>query len=286
MKYVVMILVSLRLTLPAMLLAAGPGAPPETAKPADFPSQLPVLETPRQWGDTFLPKSNTPAQVVQVVPLAGLKNDERIALGCLQGLLAREQPRLWLVRSPEDSFWMDWHRAKGHIDRFEMLSDWTALFTKFRGVAKGAVISDDQLFRGDLLALNVAACDDLIVTSAQLAERLGLPVKLDLRGRFQSYAEGLDWLRSNYKNKLNPHSVTFVIPDSSHLARLITAMNGARSCSGSPGQRRKCCVAWTARRNANLWQGHFPRCRSTACALAFQETAKAWAWANHREWNS
>jgi hypothetical protein len=81
-------------------------------QPADLPADLAVLDVPRNWGDTFLPKSKPPAREVLSVPLAGLKTDERIALTCLQGLL------------------------------------------------------------------DVAACEDLIVASPQLAERLGLPVKL------------------------------------------------------------------------------------------------------------
>ena len=125
---------------------------------------------------------------------------------------AREQPRLWLVRNQDDPFWMDWHRAKGHVERFETVTDWTTLFDRFRGAVKGAVIPDEKLFRGDLLAVNVAACEDLIVTSPQLAERLGLPVKVDLRGRFPTYAEGLQWLWANYKDRFNPHLCDFRHP--------------------------------------------------------------------------
>jgi hypothetical protein len=187
------------------------GAEP-TGAPTELPAGLPALEAPRNWGDTFLPKSKPPAREVLSVSLAGLKTDERIAVTCLQGLLAREQPRIWLVRNQEDPFWMEWHGAKGHVERFEAVADWTALVDRFRGVAKGAVIPDEKLFRGDLLAVNVAACEDLIVTSPQLAERLGLPVKLDLRGRFATYAEGLQWLWANYKDRFNPHLCDFRHP--------------------------------------------------------------------------
>ena len=179
---------------------------------ADLPAGLPVVEAPRNWGDTFLPKSKPPAREVLSVPLAGLKTDERIAVTCLQGLLAREQPRLWLIRNHDDPFWMEWHRAKGHVERLETVTDWRALFDRYRGAVKGAVIPDEKLFRGDLLAVNVAACEDLIVASPQLAERLGLPVKVDLRGRFPTYVEGLQWLWANYKDRFNPHLCDFRHP--------------------------------------------------------------------------
>ena len=182
------------------------------AQGAELPAGLPVLEAPRNWGDTFMPKSKPPTRVVLSASLAGLKTEERIALSCLQGLLAREQPRLWLVRNQEDVFCMDWHRAKGHVERFETVADGMTLFDKFRGVAKGAVVPDDKLFRGDLLAVNVAACEDLIVASPELAKRLGLPVKLDLRGRFPTYADGLQWLWTNYRGRFNPHLCDFRCP--------------------------------------------------------------------------
>lgn len=188
-------------------------AAPPGVKAPHFPSGLPVLEAPRGWGeDTFLPKSKTPARTVLAVPLEGLSKDERIAVCCLQGLLARDQPRIWLVRDNEDGFWMDWHRAKGHVERFETVTSLPELFQQFRATVKGAIVPDEQLFRGDLLALNVAACEDLIVASPALAERLCLPVTRDLRGRFKTYAEGLAWVWETYQTKLDPHLCDFRCP--------------------------------------------------------------------------
>lgn len=179
---------------------------------SDLPAGLTVAESPRAWGDTFLPKSPPPARVMRTVSLNGLKQDERVALTCLQGLLARKEPRLWLVRGEEDTFWMQWHQAKGHVERFEPVADGMSLFAQFAAVIGGAVIADERLFRGDLLAANVAACDDLIVASPRLAEQLRLPIKVDLRGKFATYAEGMRWLWANYRSKLNPHLCDFRYP--------------------------------------------------------------------------
>ena len=54
-----------------------------------------------------------------------LSNDERIALTCLQGLTSRKEPCLWLVRTEQDQFWLDWHQQKHHIDGYEPVTDWT-----------------------------------------------------------------------------------------------------------------------------------------------------------------
>ena len=185
--------------------AAGSAEPP--------PSVLRAELTPRSWGDTFMPKSPPPARTMQAVSLHGLSADERISLTCLQGLLAREQPRMFLLRNPaEDRFWMDWYVAKGHVDAFEPVADWKSLVRDHRDSIKGVVVADPALYRGDLLAVNVAACEDLLVASPELAERLQLPVVVDLRKRFTTYAEGLAWLWDNYKEKLNPHLCDFRFP--------------------------------------------------------------------------
>jgi arylsulfatase A-like enzyme len=185
-----------------------------TPKPKDT-STAPVKAVlgPRSWGDTFVPKSPPPARTIQAVSLHGLSADERIALTCLQGLLARKQPRLFLIQNAaKDQFWMDWCVAKGHVDAFETVADWKSLVAAHRDSIKGAVVPDPALYRGDLLAVNVAACEDLLVASPQLAEQLGLPVMVDLRGRFTTYTDGLEWLWATYKDRLNPHLCDFRFP--------------------------------------------------------------------------
>ncbi|MCE9631550.1 MAG: hypothetical protein K8S94_12655 [Planctomycetia bacterium] len=197
-------------------MVAGQAVVPAAAADAeggDAPPLLPTIDRPRNWGDSFVPKSKPPARTMLAVALAGLSADERIAVTCLQALVAREQPRIFLIRhEPEDRFWMDWHVAKGHVDRFELVAEWPTLFALHRGVIKGVVVPDPELFRGDLIALNVAACDDLIVASPELATKLELPIVHDLRGRFGTYAEGLEWLWTTYRDRLNPHLCDFRSP--------------------------------------------------------------------------
>ena len=184
---------------------------PKPTDPAAAPVKASLRE--RSWGDTFVPKSPPPARTIQTVSLHGLSKDERIAVTCLQGLLARKQPQLFLVRdAAEDQFWMDWCVAKDHVDAFEAVADWKSLVRLHRDSIKGVVVTDPALYRGDLLAVHVAACEDLLVASPKLAEELGLPVVVDLRGRFATYAEGLEWLWTTYKDRLNPHLCDFRYP--------------------------------------------------------------------------
>jgi len=175
-------------------------------------SPISADEASRSWGDTFLPKSPTPARQIQVVHVYRLSADERIAITCLQSLVAREKPSIFLLRSEDDIHWLDWHKAKGYIDGYETVDDWKSLFTRHRHLAAGAVVPDRSLYQGDLIALNVASCEDLIVASQPLAAKLGLPVKIDLRDRFTTYNDGLKWIWSTYQKRLNPHLCDFRAP--------------------------------------------------------------------------
>jgi len=164
-----------------------------------------VRSAERPWGDSFVPRSSKPADIIRVVSLQGLDADERVALCCLQGLLARTRPQLWLERDAQiDSFWLNWHRERGYIKGFERVTDWKDLFKEHRKAYRGAVIADTGLYRGQLIALNVAACEDMLVTTPKLAQELGIEVKIDLRNRFRTYADGMQWVWETYKEKLNP----------------------------------------------------------------------------------
>ncbi len=169
--------------------------------------------TPRAWGDSYVPKSPPPARHVYAVRLQGLRADERVALTCLQGLLARRQPRIWLIRTAEDQFWLDRHQARGFIGDYEVVTNWPALFRQFAPSCRGAIVPDEAFYRGDLLAVNVAACEDAIVAPPALAARLGLDVRLDLRGRFTNYVAGLRWVCTNYASRLNQQLCDFRQPE-------------------------------------------------------------------------
>jgi hypothetical protein len=190
-------------------------------KPESLPNNLPFVATPRPWGDTYLPKSKPPARELLVVDAEQLNSDERIALACLQGLTSREQPRIWINRGwiggkhdrpYQDQVWLDWLKEKKDIDDYKVVTDWTSLFKQFSSSYKGAIIPDPKLYRGDLLAVNIAACEDLIVATPELAQTLDLPVKIDLRGRFKTYAEGMSWVWANYKNQLSHHLCNYLHP--------------------------------------------------------------------------
>ncbi len=181
-------------------------------KPKPLPGNLLYVVTPRSWGDTYLPKSKPPARHLLAADVQGLSADERVAITCLQGLTSRDQPRIWILRNQEDRTWLDWHKEKGDIDSYTVVTNWVELFKKFSNSYKGVIIPDPKLYRGDLFAVDVAECENLIVATPALAQKLGIPVKIDLRGRFKTYAEGMRWVWAKYKGQLSHHLCRFMYP--------------------------------------------------------------------------
>jgi len=181
--------------------------------PKPLPDQLNAAAAPRPWGDTFFPKSNPPANELLVVDVQRLARGERLALVCLQGLTSRKQPILWLTFTPADDRWLAWHKAKEHVHGSRDVADWRGSFARFADAYRGAVVPDDKLYRGELLACNLAAVEDCIVAPEPLARQLGLKIRHDLRGRFRTYAEGLRWLWATHRDRLNHHLCTVIHPD-------------------------------------------------------------------------
>lgn len=178
-----------------------------------WPTGVEANSIPRPWGDTFLPKSQPPARRLLLVDARGLPPQVRTALSCLQGLTSRKKPQIWLHMSNRDPQWLDWHQEKGYIDGYDAVGDWRMLFHEYGDFYRGAVIPDPDLYRSGLLAANVAACEDLIITTPELAQELDMQVVMDLRKKFHTYADGMEWVWDNYRDQLNHHLCDFIHPD-------------------------------------------------------------------------
>ncbi len=163
---------------------------------------------------TWSPKSNPPADVIDVVSLGALNNWEKLAVISLQGLTSRKEPSIWLlVREELDAKWLKVHEEKGYIKASRPVEDWKELFEKHRGAYKGAVVPDENLYHGVLHAINVAACEDLIVAPEALAKELDIPIKIDLRDRFETNAAGYEWIWRTYRDRLSKQIASIIYPE-------------------------------------------------------------------------
>lgn len=125
--------------------------------------------------------------------------DEALAVACLQGIVNRDRPRLYVLskkdRRPE--YWLKILSDKGRWLKgktFKPLADLNALVELARPGLKGVVIWDTQVPASVNVATTIAGVEDGVVLSPEYAKKyLGtwkLDVLMDLRGRFTGKETG------------------------------------------------------------------------------------------------
>ncbi len=180
--------------------------------PQGWPRGIVGKISERPWGDSFLPKSGKPASDILVIDGRRFSECEKMIASCLQGLTSRDKPRIWLWFKPQDRFWLDVHIDKGMITDTTVTSELADALELFKDYYNGAVAFDENLYRGNLIALNVGAVEDLLVMPSDLADKYGIPVKIDLRDKFEYYHEGMQWVWDNYSSQLNHHLTHYMSP--------------------------------------------------------------------------
>ena len=164
-----------------------------------------TLPTPRRPYATLQPKSPPPARHLYVADVRHLSHDEQLLLTSLQGLINRTQPRIYLVASDDDSFWLQAMQDQGQTDTPIPVADPMTLLTTFKSAYKGAVVADPKVYLSPCIAVDIAGADDLVIATPELAARLGLTIKSDLRGKFKDDADALHYARTTLLPRLNPY---------------------------------------------------------------------------------
>lgn len=125
--------------------------------------------------------------------------DEALAVACLQGLVNRERPVVYVTAAGDShpDYWLtvlsqpgDW--LAGRVA--EPLNDLDALFTLARAHVKGIIVWDEAVAATVNVATTIAGVEDGVVLSPALFKTYGkrwkLPVIDDLRGRFTGRESG------------------------------------------------------------------------------------------------
>lgn len=155
---------------------------------------------------SFQPKMPPPARQLHVADVRNLTKDEKLLLTSLQGIVNRKQPRIYLLFDDDDARWLEVLREQNVIDAPLPVNDPWSLVEQFRTAFKGVVVCDPKVYVSPCLAVSLAGADDLLVAmTPELAERLKVPVTVDLRGRFKSNADALKYLRTSVMSRLDPY---------------------------------------------------------------------------------
>ncbi|MCW3061251.1 MAG: GxGYxY sequence motif in domain of unknown function [Capsulimonas sp.] len=163
------------------------------------------LPTPPRPYETYQPRSSAPAEHLYVADVRQSASDERLLLSTLQGIVNRKQPRIYLIFRDSDEFWLQQLQAQGTTGAPIMTADPLSLLTTFQKDYKGAVVTDPNVYVSPHVAVDIAGLEDQIVASPDLAKKLNLKIKTDLRGKFKDDADAYRYVRTKLLRRLNPY---------------------------------------------------------------------------------
>ncbi len=152
---------------------------------------------------TILPKSRPPARSLAAMRLEELTShnwDLRLTLTCLQGIVNRSEPRLYLVQDRYDELWLDWLRERGDIDRIEWL-EVGQVFERFLPEMKQMFVTDPGVPASINVATMLAAVEGGVVATPQTAAQYDLP----MGALPDSWNTGLDLRTMNWKKNVEAY---------------------------------------------------------------------------------
>ncbi|MBC8141031.1 MAG: hypothetical protein H7Y38_06275, partial [Armatimonadetes bacterium] len=200
-----------------------------------------VLPTPKRAYPTLQPKMPPPARHLRVADVRKLSPDEKLLLISLQGIVNRTQPRIYLLFDNDDMVWLREMQKQRHTDAPVVLSNPFALLAAFKSEYKGAVVCDPAIYVSPCVAVAIAGTDDLLIAKTpELAQRFGLTVTTDLRGKFKSNADALAYVRTDIFPRLDPYLTISLDPsryDQGGLDQIIAARGSAFWITGVKRQR-------------------------------------------------
>lgn len=159
-----------------------------------------------------IPRAGRPATTLTVLDTTGLAPDERLCAVSVQGLVNRKKPRIWLKGVAGDDHWLGVLRGRGLVREVRQCGSLTELMTEYRSEISGLVITDPELVLSVNIATMIAAVRGFAIASPELAPRLPIPVKADLRGRWANQDEALRWAYKNLWPSMSRAALAWACP--------------------------------------------------------------------------
>ena len=159
--------------------------------------------TARQSGFQAAMKSKPVARRLYAFRVKGLgadPGDLELTVTCLQGLVNRHRPELYLVTDEYDEMWLDWLRERGDIKEVQWLT-LEQVFKRFQSFAKCRFVTDPAIPGSVNVATMLAGVYDGLVVTPEHAGRFRLP----LGTRKNSARGGLDLRTLNWKKDIEAY---------------------------------------------------------------------------------
>jgi GxGYxYP putative glycoside hydrolase C-terminal domain/GxGYxY sequence motif in domain of unknown function N-terminal len=160
-------------------------------------------ELAAQTRPSVCPKSRPPSKEISVLRLTELTTDAwdlRFTLSCLQGIVNRSQPRLYLVHDSYDEVWLSWMKERGDIETIRTLTV-LQVFEAFLPEFHEAYIIDPAIPATINVATMLAGLHGGLVTTPRLSYEFDLPAGYPL----DSWSRGLDFRYMGWKKDIEAY---------------------------------------------------------------------------------
>ena len=177
----------------------------------------------------LIPRSAKPVRRLFAIRIGELTThaaDLQLTLYCLQGLVNRQQPTLFIIQDRYDELWLDWMRERGDIDGVTWL-EIGDVFERFLGAAKCMYITDPAIPGSINAATMLAAVNDGLVVTPATYRQYSLSAGaypdssksgLDLRTmNWKKDVEAYRWAFQTLGDRLSRRAVAILDPSSSPL---------------------------------------------------------------------
>ena len=166
--------------------------------------------------------------------LTSFAEDFRLTLHCLQGIVNRRQPRLYLIQDHYDELWLDWMHERGDIDEVDRLEIGHVL-ERFLPEVSSMYITDPSIPASVNVATMLAGLDSALVATPAIAEQFNLSagnfpddskVGYDLRRlHWKKDVDAYRWFFSLHEKRLSRSAVAMLDPGTSALRDYLVAFN-------------------------------------------------------------
>jgi hypothetical protein len=135
-------------------------------------------------------------RALDVVDLRQASTDEALTFSTLEGIVNRQEPRVYLLQTGADEDSLTW--LKDMKIPYVMHADPWEVVTKYLREVKGIIIYDPNLLDSSNVAVTLAGLHDGLVVNPDLATKLeaapyNLRVLDDLRGKFSTALDAYTW---------------------------------------------------------------------------------------------
>lgn len=170
------------------------------------------------------PKSSAPARILYAFRIGDLTSyawDLQLTLSCLQGIVNRSQPRLYLIHDRYDELWLDWLQERGDVERVQWL-EIAEVFERFLPGISQMFVTDPAVPASINVATMLASVRGGLVATPNTFEQFNLPlgsspdasdVGLDLRAfRWQKDVDAYRWAFQQLGDGLSKQALAILSP--------------------------------------------------------------------------